>query len=134
MFLNYLTRGRCTLRPQLLPERPQKNTFRNGWGKFCSIVPTLLQKTKQKNVLLPFWFKLTFGTFISNEGMAGYQKDVGPKFRSSILGTSQGFFQRITAKNIPSLLCFKYPKSTHVRGALVNCTFALYVGDAPKAQ
>ena len=39
--LNYLTRGRCTLGPPLLPlllERP-KSTFRNVWGKFGSIVP-----------------------------------------------------------------------------------------------
>ena len=36
--LNYLTSGRCPLGPLLLPERP-KSTFRNGWGKFCSIVP-----------------------------------------------------------------------------------------------
>ena len=36
--MNYLTRGRCPLRPPLLPDRP-RSTFRNDWGKFCSIEP-----------------------------------------------------------------------------------------------
>ena len=36
--LNYQTRGQRPLGPPLLPERPKSN-FRNGWGKFCSIVP-----------------------------------------------------------------------------------------------
>ena len=38
MCFNYLTRGRCPLGPLLLLER-QKSTFKNDWGKFCSIVP-----------------------------------------------------------------------------------------------
>ena len=36
--LNSLTRGQCPLGPPLLLKRP-KSTFRNGRGKFCSIVP-----------------------------------------------------------------------------------------------
>ena len=36
--LNYLTRGSAPLDPRSC-RRDQKSTFRNGWGKFCSIVP-----------------------------------------------------------------------------------------------
>ena len=36
--LNYLTRGSAPLDPRSW-RRDQKSTFRNGWGKFCSIVP-----------------------------------------------------------------------------------------------
>ena len=39
--LSSLTRGRCPLRPPLLPERPN-STIRNGWGKFCSIEPRIV--------------------------------------------------------------------------------------------
>ena len=53
---NSLKRGRCPLGPLLLPERP-KSTFRNDWGKFCSIVFNCLLKADSIDGW-PLWLEL----------------------------------------------------------------------------
>ena len=50
--------------PPLLLERP-KSTFRNGWGKLCSIVLSFSTRRRQKRLLKKFFSKYWLEAYIS---------------------------------------------------------------------